>query len=254
MTTDDPDFLMLAEAAGKSISSFADELQKSEFWVARVLGRKTNCTPSEARRIAEILGTDPVHTLSLTVRQTRPRSPVVVVGVQVLDRVVIGALALFVALVVEHTFGSFTLKRERALAVSNVNSQFLLERYTQAKTDFVALLVQIESVRQANDEEVNTPEAYAAASNIQTLRNRLAVDIDFMATAHPHTKNSAATFTAALLDATDELVERRMPADYGGKVNLLRKRFFEFSNACQEAMVRTVETELREIEDGRFLW
>ena len=253
MATGDPDFLMLAEGADESISSIAEKLGKSEFWVARVLGRETTCSPAEAGQIAEIIGTDPLHTSSLTVDRDRPRSPVRIMGLRVFDKVVICVLTLFVALTVEHVFGTFTLKRERALAVSNVNSQFLIDRYTQAKNDFVALLLQLESARQAIDEDINAPEAKMAAKGVQTLRNRLEVDIKVISSAHPYAESSAKTFVQSLQAVTDDLIDRRIPTDYDEQLNLLRTRFFELSKACQEAMVQTVEEELQEVEDGRFL-
>ena len=253
MRKGDPDFLLLAETAGESISTIADKLEKSEFWVARVLSRETRCTAAEAGRIAEILGTDPLHTSSLTARRDRPRWPLRVVKSRFFDRVVTGSVVLVVALVVEHAFGTFTLRRERALAVSNVNSQFLIDRYTQAKDDFVALLVQLESARQAIGEDVNAPEAKAAARGVQTLSNRLEVDIGVIASAHPSTESPAATFTEALRAVTVDLIDQRTPADYDDKVRQLMTRFFELGNACQKAMVQTVEAELQQVDDGRLL-
>lgn len=254
MKASEPDLLLLAETAGETISSIADKLEKSEFWVARVLGRETTCSPIEAGHIAEIIGTDPLHTSHLTVNQNPPRSPLKTMGMQILDKVVIGALALSVALVVEHNFGTLTLKRERALAVSNVNSQFLVDRYTQAKSDFVALLVQLELARQATTANVNAPAARSAGESVQVLRNQLEVDINIMAAVHPLTRARAVTFVETLRAATQALIDRRVPTDYDEKVSLLRTRFFEFSTACQQAMVEIVEAELQEVEDGRFRW
>ncbi len=256
MRMSDPDLLTLAETAGETISSIAAKLEKSEFWVARVLGCKTTCTPAEAGQIAEILGTDPLHTSGLTVPQDPPRSRLSVVGLQVFDRVLIGALALFVALTVEHNFRTFTLKRERALAVSNVNSQFLIDRYTQAKTDFVALLVQLESARQViAPDTINTSQAQSAAKSLQSITNRLEVDINVIAAAHPRTKIPAAAFTKTLRLVTGNLIDLRPPpTNYDHNVSLLRTQFFDLSNASQQAMVQTVEAELLEVEDGRFLW
>ena len=254
MKKSDPDFLQIAQAADQGISTIARELGESEFWVARVLGRQVSCSPGQAARIATLLKLDPECASSLVVPTDPPQSTLAVVVRQVFDKVVIGGLALIVALTVQSEFATFALSRERALAVSTVSSQFLIDRYTQAKTDFVALLVQLESARRLIRDNMNTDQAKAAATGVETLRNRLEVDVNVIASAHPSTKTSVDQFAEALQGVTDALIDRRLSAGYEDRLSLFRTRFFELGSACQDAMVETVEEEWQKVDERRRLW
>lgn len=256
MATRNQDYLLAVEAAGKTFADLAVELEQTEMWLARVLTGTASCTPAQAARIAELLGIDSERTASLVNLETPgpDPSPWKKLGEQLLDKVLIGAAALVVALIVQQQFATVTIGRERALAVSNVRSQFLIERYTQVRSGFAGLLAQLEDTRRLIDDDINSDEARRAAEAVGTMATRLEVDANVIASAHPDTTAAVEAFKTALRRATEDLAVRTLPADYESRLAAFRRQFFALGDACQAALVDTVEGELEQVEERRLLW
>ena len=251
---DTPDFLLLASAANETVSSLARALEKDEIWLTRVLVGQKTCTAEEAAAIVELVGVDPEWASYLVSRpEIKPRRWADILD-KFFDKVVLGVIALAITLLIQYQFNSFTLNRERAVAVSNFRSEFLLDRYAQARNNFVNLLTKLEQARRDYIQDPNSPTSLGRPSELQSLITQIDVEIGIIASAHPSTKNSAESLTRAMHTATSELLDRSIPEDFQHKVDMFRGSFFDFGGTCQQALVQTVETELEAVQKRTSLW
>ena len=249
-----PDFLLLAEAAGQTVSSLAEALEKDEIWVARVLAGQQTCTVGEAAIIAGRINVDPACACHLVSRPQPRSSKWREFFDTFFDRVILGAIALGVALLVQYQFNAFTLSRERAVAVSNFKSEFLLDRYAQTRTDIAALLVNLEQARSSIATDKNSPPSLAWPARLNGLVTEIEVDIGIIASAHPATRASSNALVESMHAATRDLVDRNVPERFPTLVEDLKARFFEFGEACQLALIDTVGDELDAVRARTTLW
>lgn len=250
-----PDFLLAAESAGVAISQIAAAMDKSEFWVSRVLAGRTNCSTAEAAQIADLLNLDPARTNSLVKAPESPQSTLWDrLPAQILDKIVVGTLALIIGLYLQHGFNRASLRTERALAVSNTRSSFLEVRYDQVESDFVDLLVQVASARTARTSptfNLNSEGAKAAAEQIESLRDRIEVYVDTISSIYSTTSTSGKALTTSLEDVAAPFIARtEVPNGLDQRIDTARRAFVEFSGSCQVALVGTVTDEFDRVTTG----
>jgi hypothetical protein len=233
--------------ADLSFQKIAEYLNKSEDWVVQVFLGLQFCSSTEAEKLAEIMDVDALLLLSEIGGKPKESSFLKVFFLQVIDKVVIGTIALIIALSVQHKYQEFSLKREKAIAVSNLNSSFLNSHYKQLEEKYFELMLLTDDIIRSlkiNPAHRNKPENKNSARNVEVLSQYIESIIDVISRSSEDKEITGKALNKSIKLFTSSLITLNLEPDIGTRKQQLQKDFSGYSTAIQNALIQIVNSEI----------
>lgn len=131
----------LIRETGKSTSEISSANGQSETWLFEVLSGKESCTAAQLEQLADILKVTPEY-LKYLIKNTElnQESGFSKIMWLLLDKVVIGFVVLAIALGIQWHYEKYATQRDKAVAASNLQSDYFKKTFSTFQSSFVSLL------------------------------------------------------------------------------------------------------------------
>lgn len=137
----------LIRATGKTTAEISSENGQQEGWLFEVLSGKRNCTSVELEKLATTLKVSREY-LNFLISNTKSSksSDISKIKWLVLDKVVIGFFVLSIALGTQWQYEKYATQRDKAVAASNLTSEYLKKNFSMFQSSFVSLLATSDAI------------------------------------------------------------------------------------------------------------
>jgi hypothetical protein len=241
-------------AVNKPFSQIAQEMNRSETWLFDVFWCETDCTDKELDELAVILKVKPKYLSGLLKKKnTKKESYLSKAAWLIFDKVVIGLVVLLVALTVQWQYENFSLKREKALSVSNLKSDYVTGNYSKLQSSFITILAISDGLIASLSLGENKGEEHLEkVAQIIKLETEIQLYVELLKT-NDDLQASGSILLNSITLFTKRLKSLSPDSETSRTRKSLEKEFSTFSFEVQKLLIAVSNNEVDNIIKGRLL-
>jgi hypothetical protein len=243
----DRKILEISCKVNKSLCQIAQEINRSEKWLLDLFMGDIDISDTELKSLAITLNTKPESLKILfNKRHSKEESFTAKAAWLIFDKVLIGAVVLFIALTVQWQYENFSLKREKALSVSNLKSDFVKGNYAQLQSSFISILtIGDELMANLAMGDNDSEKQLEKVARIIKLETEILLYVELLKTNIELAKSGENLLTTITLFPNEETFETRKS---------LSNHFSNFSFEIQKLLISVSNNEVDSIIKGSFFY